>query len=105
MLSEYAAVLSPQYGESTGCLSSFPSMGFMIGAFYWLFLWDFKKESLSRFYGTAKTKSSRSGRLGDSCLLEIRKEYYDVLLDAGEGFMAWMRIDVVMWIASFAAYI
>ena len=39
-------------------------MNSMIRAYYELFLWDFKKESLSRFYGTAKTKSSRSGRLG-----------------------------------------
>ena len=77
----------------------------MIGAFYDYFFRILKKKALNAFYGTAKTKNSRSGRLGASCLLEIRKEYYDVLLDAGEGFMAWMRIDVVMWIASFAEYI
>lgn len=64
-----------------------------------------RKKASAVSYGTAKTKSSRSGRLGAFCLLEIRKEYYNVLLDAGEGFMAWMWIDVVMWIASFAAYI
>ena len=30
--------------------------GFMIGAFYWLFLWDFKKESLSRFLWHSQNK-------------------------------------------------
>ena len=80
-------------------------MGFMVRAFYWLFLWDFKKESLSRFLWHSQNKKLPVRPTGAFCLLEIRKEYYNVLLDAGEGFMAWMWIDVVMWIASFAAYI
>ena len=42
-LSEYVIVLFPQYTENIDFLSDFPLMDSMIGAFYWLFLWNFKK--------------------------------------------------------------
>lgn len=80
-------------------------MGFMVRAFYWLFLWDFKKESLSRFLWHSQNKKLPVRPTGGFLFIGDKERILYVLLDAGEGFMAWMWIDVVMWIASFAAYI
>ena len=35
-------------------------MGSMLGAFYWLFLWNFKEKSINVSYGTAKEKTRPS---------------------------------------------
>ena len=44
-----------QYAENRDFFSNFPLTDFMIGACYWLFLWNFKKAS-TVFYGTTITR-------------------------------------------------
>ena len=42
-LSWHVSVLPPSYGNNTDFSPTFPPMGSTVGAFYWLFLWNFKK--------------------------------------------------------------
>ena len=41
-LSWHVSVFPPSYGNNTDFSPTFPPMGSTVGAFYWLFLWNFK---------------------------------------------------------------